>query len=177
MHLSSLASVSLLAISVASAACGAHATAPLDIHPGLTREQTISSLRARQYCRGNVPPRKTETYQQCRRPGVKIKTSWVVVDYDKDILSQLRRFERYADTSRVAKRWHDLVTMRTERDGPPSTSARERLLEIRGLPVGTVSWAAWYAADSSVLIGVYRLQRTGENDADIVEEIRLNPPK
>lgn len=164
----------ITAASIATAACAAKGQAPLNIHPGLSRDQAISSLRALRYCRGDIPMRMVETYYECDRPGARASASWVVVEYAKGVLVRLQRFERHAGSGRAAARWDDLVARRIEGAGPPSDAARARLYELRGVPAGAASWAAWFADDSRVLIGVYRLRRGAADDPDILEEILLD---
>lgn len=163
-----------MAFSLASPGCTSRSRAPIDIQLGMARDQAISALRTRDYCRGNIPVRNTETYDSCHRPGAHESESWIVVRYKKGYLHQLQRFERYANPTKATKRWHELVTARRERSGPPSQEARTRLLEVRGLPSGTVSRAAWFSQDSRVLVGVYRVRKGEDSEPDIVEELRFD---
>ena len=157
-------------------ACGASPGAPLNIAPGITREQTATALGKYDYCKKPGPVRPTQTYDHCAGPGVQDGHSWVVAEFAGDVLTKLQRWERYSDGDKATERWHELVTKRAEINGPPSDRVRAKLSRLRGVPANAISWAAFTTSDFRTVIGVYLLRAVDDDDANVLEEILIAPP-
>ncbi len=160
--------VLVLATAAIPACGGASADRPLTVPVGLTRDGLVTELRAHEYCPGKDRPSEREVFERCDVPGVEFGQSWVVAYFVDGRVIRLQRYERYADDARTQERFNQLVEKRSV-DGPPSDEARA-LLARRDLPVGTRTWVAFRAGETT-LAGVFLLTPTPPENATILEEI------
>lgn len=156
------------------AACGgASAEGPLTVPIGTTRDQLAGDLRRHQYCVGKefVPPEAvSETFPRCDTPGVEQSQSWVVAHFEHGRAVKIQRWERFAEADRGLARFNELVEKRATAAGPPSEDAKALIGAQQPLPAGTKTWAAFRAGDDA-LVGIYLLDPTAPQNAQVLEEI------
>jgi hypothetical protein len=165
-----------LVLSVALVACGGAGDGPLGITLGIDRATVARKLERHAYCpRPAAAAAREQVFSQCEQVGTVDGQSWVWVRFDAERLVELRRWERYADDSGAAERWNALVTRYQERT-PETAEARAALRgELRLLPPGTRSWAA-FRVDDQVVVGLYLLDPSkGPEQASVLEEFVVAP--
>lgn len=157
-----------------SACGGVTAEAPLTLKLGVDRAHTTSGLKAHKFCHeaDGGPQPNPETYPRCDRTGAEDGESWVSARFDKDVLIELKRYERFSDDSRAVERWNQLVADRLKLHPDAPDASRE--LQGRGLPPGTRTMKAW-RLDATTVVGVYLLTPSAPETASILELVTSLP--
>jgi hypothetical protein len=164
-----IVAVVVAAVAAAAGGCAAQrAEGPLLVPLGLSREDTARALRRYDFCAQVETARSEEVYPQCDRPGAGFGDAWVIAHYQGGKLARLQRFERWADDTRAAERWNQLVEKRGAKT-PVSSDARARIFERQRIPERTRSWVAFQV--EADLVGVYLLAPASPDDPSILEEI------
>ena len=158
-----------------SACGGVTAEAPITLKLGVDRAETRSALKAHKFCHkedGGTQP-NPETYPRCSRTGAEWGESWVSARFDKELLIEIKRYERFSDDNRAVERWNQLVAdrLKLHPDAPDANSE----LQTKGLEPGTRSMKAW-RLDANTVVGVYLLTPTAPENASILESI-ISLPK
>jgi hypothetical protein len=157
-----------------SACGGVTAETPLTLKLGLDRAHTTSSLAAHKFCHkedGGTQP-NPETYPRCDRAGAEWGEAWVSARFEKDLLIELKRYERFSDEGRAVERWNQLVGDRMKLH--PDAADAQAELQARSLEPGTRSMKAW-RLDAQTVVGVYLLTPTAPENASILEAIVTLP--
>jgi hypothetical protein len=160
----------LVLVALAAACGGPTAEAPLTVPLGLTHKATEQALHTHQFCRerGQVDTNH-ELFPRCDRTAAELGDAWVTAAFDGDRLVELRRWERYPDDARAVERWNELLAARMK-VSQPSDEALRHLRERGLLPAGTRSVKA-FREDAGVVIGVYLLQPSPPEQANVLEQI------
>lgn len=161
--------VAIVAAATVAAGCAAQrAEGPLQISLGLSRAETARALQRYNFCPQVERAAADEVYPECDRPGTGFGDAWVIAHYEGGRLARLQRFERWADGTRAAERWNQLIEKRAAAT-PVSAAARAKIFERQRIPEGTRSWVAFEVAAD--LVGVYLLEPARAQDPSILEEI------
>jgi len=149
--------------------CAHTSEGPLDVPLGLPRAQIAGELKRFDYCPREEPESRTQTFPRCDNPGIDYRDSWVVVEYESDRVTRVRRYERWDDDARATERWSQLVSERSKTSGQ-SDAARAIVSSRHDLPPGTRSWQAFKSGEYTV-VAVYLLTPRPPENASILEEI------
>ena len=156
------------------AACGgAVAESPLTVRLGITHDETEQALRAHYFClqtsSSTVRHTPQQTYPRCERAAAEHGEAWVIAKYDGGKLVELRRYERYPDPNRAIERWNELIGARSQTT--PASDEALRQLKDRGLlQAGTRSVKA-FPAEPGTVVGVYLLDPSPPDHANVLEQI------
>ncbi len=160
--------IMLAMVSAVSACAAERARGPLIIPLGISVAETTRALRTFDFCAGDPGSTAERMFPRCDRPGLDRADAWVVARYRGDELIGLRRFERWADPAAARARWDQLVARWSERS-PPSSGAREQLINRRQMPSGVQAWVAF--SDGRQLVAIYLLAPTTATEPALLEEI------
>jgi hypothetical protein len=171
MRLAPIVSVLLSMVASGLGCGGVAAEAPLTLKLGIPRDQATSQLRSHQYCHTqDGPPQKLETYPRCKRAGTEWGESWVTARFDEaGTLTEVRRYERYAEDNAAVERWNQLVADRLKL-GPAEPEALDALKARGPLEAGTRTVQA-FRVDANTVVGVYLLTPSPPEDASVLEAI------